>query len=81
MELKDTVEMMTSSDYKERFLAEYHQLMIRYSKLEAMIRKLDTGTLEFTPTCPRSTYMKQLSSMNDYMTMLEARAAMEGILL
>lgn len=25
MELKDTVEMMTSSDYKERFKAEYYQ--------------------------------------------------------
>lgn len=33
MELKDTVEMMTSSDYKERFKAEYYQLKLRYNKL------------------------------------------------
>lgn len=30
MELKDTVEMMLSADYKERFKAEYYQLKIRY---------------------------------------------------
>ena len=32
MELKDTVEMMGSSDYKERFRAEHFQLKIRMSK-------------------------------------------------
>ena len=26
MELKETIEMMTSADYKERFKAEYYQL-------------------------------------------------------
>lgn len=30
MELKDTVEMMNSEDYKERFKAEYQQVVIRY---------------------------------------------------
>ena len=29
MNLKDTIEMMTSTDYKERFRAEYYQLEIR----------------------------------------------------
>ena len=29
MELKDTIEMMVSVDYKERFKAEYLQLKIR----------------------------------------------------
>lgn len=33
MELKDTVEMMNSADYKERFKAEYQQVVIRYKKL------------------------------------------------
>lgn len=28
MELKDTVDMMLSTDYKERFKAEYSQLVI-----------------------------------------------------
>lgn len=47
MELKDTIEMMTSSDYKERFKAEYYQLKLRYDKLALMITKRDEGTLEF----------------------------------
>lgn len=29
MELKDTIELMNSSDYKERFKAEYLQVKIR----------------------------------------------------
>ena len=33
MELKDTVELMNSKDYKERFKAEYLQAKIRYDKL------------------------------------------------
>jgi hypothetical protein len=28
-ELKDTIELMNSSDYKDRFKAEYYQLKIR----------------------------------------------------
>lgn len=34
MELKDTVNMMLSDDYKERFKAEYIQEKIRAVKLE-----------------------------------------------
>ena len=30
MKLSETVEMMNSSDYKERFKAEYAQVVIRY---------------------------------------------------
>ena len=36
-DLKDTAEMMTSEDYKERFKAEYAQACIRYQKLAAML--------------------------------------------
>lgn len=51
MELKDTIELMNSSDYKERFKAEYLQVKIRYDKLHKMLVKWDAGTLNFTPTC------------------------------
>jgi hypothetical protein len=34
MELKDTVEMMNSSDYKERFRAEYQQVVIPLSEIK-----------------------------------------------
>ena len=39
MELKDTIELMQSEDYKDRFKAEYFQLKIRYDKLKAMLEK------------------------------------------
>lgn len=81
MELKDNISMMESTDYKERFKAEYHQLVIRFEKLDAMLDKWDSGTLNFTPVCPRSTYKIQLNAMEYYLAALEARAAMEGITL
>ena len=81
MELKDTARLMESGDYKERFKAEYYQIVIRYSKLSAMLKKWDNGTLEFNPTCPRSTYNIQVKAMTDYIAILEARAVMEGIAL
>ena len=79
MTLKDTIDLMTSEDYKERFLAEYQQLKIRYDGLCNIIDKWDKGELNFTPTCPRSTYDLQISAMEDYLAVLEARAVMEGI--
>ena len=77
MELRDTVEMMNSADYRERFKAEYFQNVIRYKKLKTMLR--NWGNLNFTPTCPRSTYDLQVKAMKDYIAVLEARAVMEGI--
>lgn len=79
MELKDTVEMMNSADYKDRFKAEYQQVVIRHQKLAAMLQKWDNGELNFTPTCPRSTYNMQVRAMTDYIAVLEARAVMEGV--
>lgn len=79
MELKDTVAMMNSADYKERFKAEYQQVVIRYKKLSDMLHRWDSGELNFTPTCPRSTYNMQVKAMTDYISVLEARAVMEGI--
>ena len=81
MKLSDTVEMMNSTDYKDRFKAEYNQLAIRYKGLKAMLDKWDNGTLQFEPTCPRSTYNMQIKAMADYLTVLEARAVMENIVL
>lgn len=79
MELKETVTMMSSEDYKERFKAEYYQNCIRREKLIMMLGKWDSGKLDFVPTCPRSTYDLQIRAMTDYIAVLEARAAMEGI--
>ena len=79
--LKDTVELMTSPDYRDRFIAEYQQLVIRYRGLRNMLDKWDRGELNFKPTCPRSTYNMQIKAMTDYIAILEARAVMEGITL
>ena len=79
MKLVDTVGMMNSSDYKERFKAEYTQLVIRYYGLRNMLEKWDNGTLEFEPTCPRSIYNLQIKAMTDYIAVLEARAIMENV--
>lgn len=81
LQLCDTVAMMNSTDYKERFKAEYYQVAIRHKKLKEMVEKWDKGTLPFTPTCPRKIYDVQLETMADYMEILEARAAVESIVL
>lgn len=81
MELKDTISLMQSADYKERFKAEYWQLVNRYKKLKAMLENWDCGVLAFEPTCPRSTYNIQIKAMTDYIAILEARAVIEGVCL
>ena len=78
-ELKQTVELMNSSDYKERFKAEYYQLRIRYDKLHNMCEKWDKNELDFTPTCSRFTYARQLNAMAFYLKVLEERAIDEKI--
>lgn len=81
MELKDTIEMMTSSDYKERFKAEYYQAKIRAEKLDSMLNKYELGYLDFTPSCPIEVLKQQYHSMIEYLMILTKRAAIEGIIL
>lgn len=81
MNLSDTVEMMNSVNYKERFIAEYNRLKIRFIGLMNMCGKWDRNELTFEPTCPRSTYELQLKAMRDYLVILEMRAVMERIKL
>lgn len=79
MELKDTIEMMNSADYKERFIAEYQQTKIRYTKLHNMLVKADAGTLDFTPTCPLDLLREQKAAMGKYLYCLEVRAQIENV--
>jgi len=81
MELKDTIEMMQSADYKERFRAEYLQTKIRYTKLHKMLVRADAGTLDFTPTCSLDLLRRQENAMRNYIYTLEIRAVIEGIQL
>lgn len=75
MELKDTIPMMTSDDYRERFKAEYYQLVIRIKKLKATVE----GKRNFEPTTPLEILEHQLYVMTDYKETLYFRAEFEGI--
>lgn len=79
MELMETVQLMLSNDYKDRFKGEHLQTKIRHNKLKAMCDKWDNDELDFEPTCPREIYNEQLSYMFSYLCVLEERAQLEGI--
>lgn len=79
MELKDTIELMNSADYKERFKAEYYQTKIRYEKLHETVIKYEAGTLNFTPNCSIELLKAQKRAMGEYLYNLEVRAEIENI--
>lgn len=79
MELKDTIELMNSEDYKERFKAEYYQTKIRYDKLHKMLVKYEARTLDFELSCPPEILEKQACYMGNYLRTLEVRAEIEKI--
>lgn len=81
MELNDTIPMMSSSDYKDRFKAEYYQTKIRFDRLNAMLEKWENGALNFEPSCPKHLLKGQRDHMWDYLVDLESRAKIEGIVL
>jgi hypothetical protein len=79
MKLIETIEMMTSRDYKERFKAEYHQLSNRLDGLIGMLAKWENGLLDFTPSCTKETLENQVIFMQGYKKILELRAVIEEI--
>lgn len=79
MELKDTIELMNSEDYQDRFKAEYYQTKIRYNKLHSMIIKYEAGNLDFEPKCSIELLKEQASFMGNYLYRLEVRAEIENI--
>lgn len=79
MELNETIEMMTSADYKERFKAEYYQLKIRHERLAKMLKGYKQGTLNFKPNCSYELLHTQLVYMECYINVLEERAKIENI--
>lgn len=81
MNLQDTIELMTSDDYKDRFKAEYYQTLDRQQKLFKMCVKYKAGTLSFVPRCSYELLEEQLRIMGRYLMLLEARAEIEGISL
>ena len=84
-DLAVTVPLMTSGDYKERMLAEYWQLKIRYEKLKKFNTQIEAAQImgQEGPkhTCPAYMLKEQQSIMKEYLHVLEVRAVMEGITL
>ena len=79
MTLEDTIQLMTSGDYKERFKAEYYQLKIRCEKLSAMLKQYREGNLNFEPDCPYELLVIQLAHMQSYFDVLTNRAKIEKV--
>lgn len=79
MKLVDTIEMMSSPVYQERFKAEYMQLDIRIKALSNVIEKYNNGTLQFTPDCDIEILIEQLVHMRNYRNILKQRAIIENI--
>jgi len=77
--LLETVELMKSSDFKDRFKAEYTQLKIRTDGLSTMINKLNNEELPFKPKCSLELFTEQLVTMRKYLYLLEERARLEDI--
>ena len=76
-ELKETVALMESDDYKDRFKAEYWQTKMRFDALRKTIVKLDAGTLNLNTDI--RLLREQLSAMESYLYVLEVRAEIEKI--
>ena len=77
--LASTRDMMISTDYKERFRAEYIQLKNRLDGLKKMLDAWDDKKLNFVPTCARPYYNDQVTAMEQYLCDLECRAKLEAI--
>ena len=79
MKLSNTVEMMNSENYIDRFRAEYFQLNIRINGLSKMLQGYKEGTLSFKPSCSYELLHTQLVYMKNYREALERRAKIENI--
>ena len=79
MKLVDTIPLMESEDYKDRFKAEYYQLTIRIESLKQMLDKYKYDTLKFTPIYSCTMLSEQLKTMEAYAACLEVRATTERI--
>ena len=79
MKLSSTVDLMNSSEYKDRFIAEYLQTKIRRNALADMLVSYKADELNFTPKCSYELLLTQLVHMESYLEVLEQRAIIEDI--
>ena len=88
IELKDTIVPMCSADYRDRFVAEYIQLKVRYERLKAFNTRIRAAVLSFGEEhevempkhdCPDELLREQQRIMGELLHVLEVRAVIEGI--
>ena len=77
--LQETIGLMESANYKERFLAEYLQTKFKNKKLHKLIVRYHAGTLDFEPSNPIELLEDQAKHMGQYLFILEVRAENEKI--
>lgn len=86
--LMETIDLMTSDDYKKRFLAEYWQTRIRQEKLRNFCDKIEaaelmTGYKKAIPCpahdCPLELLREQQSLMDELCKLYQIRAIIEGV--
>lgn len=68
LNLKDTIPLMVSEDYRDRLKAEYFQLVLRIKKLEIRLEEVSDELLG-----------AQLTIMEAYRKILKERLSKEGI--
>lgn len=78
MELKDTISLMLSDKFEDRFKAEYWQTKIRYDKLHKWLVNYDAGSKPesvcYDNECV-SMMRDQASKMGQYLYSMEVRAS------
>ena len=81
MKLDETVNLICINDlddFKDRFISEYIQLVIRLSKLDAVLNNTSDTRFEVDDTT-RALMLKQRDAMESYKRCLEKRADILGI--
>lgn len=63
--------------YKERLIQEYKELKEKCEKLQIMLDKYCSGTLDFTPNCSYDLLHEQYIYMMNYLSVLSYRVKME----
>lgn len=89
MELMDTVCLMESTDYKDRFKAEYWQTKIRYERLKKLTTRMEAERIKneqgkpmreaTLDGSPEGLLREQQACMGKYLHALELRAVIENI--
>jgi len=78
MNLVETVNLMCSNNWEDRFVAEYAQLMIRLSKLDDVLNNA-SDTYSVIDDRIKSLMLKQRDAMESYKACLEKRADIVGV--